>query len=387
MLHLRSKSWFKTLGQSLFLCGLALGSYKAFAEQSQMKLGVLFGSYGDVDSGEEAKELVTTTLQDPDMIPLPRAARFALANLGWIAKNRAIKAEYAAIGGKSNFRANSQLQADLVASYLKQKGFQATGYTGFAFTFPHIEPSLAKAQRDGINRLVVFYQGAQHSRVTSHIVFRNVKAYLKNHPEWRVKVTAVKSFSDDPRFIELMAASIQKQIQDNFPNTDPSDVCLFLPMHGNIMTWINQGDPSYNQMMAVMEKLKERFQDHPVYYGFQNHDEFPLLKWTQPKDADSAINVGLDPCRKVVINGRISFTIDSLETLYDHVIIQKDIIIKKAREMGMQKDVVVATMFNGEPDFARFLADLTIEALRGEGRLLEISEVDAIRPPLSDEEG
>ena len=157
------------------------------AESEQpMKLGVFFGSYGDVDSGDEAYELVTTTLQDPDMVPLPALARHALAQLGWLLKNKLIREEYLAIGGKSNYRATSQAQADLVAENLRQRGYDAKGYTGFAFTFPHVEAGMAKAERDGVNRLVVFYQGAQHSRVTSHIIFREVKKYLNAHPNWRV---------------------------------------------------------------------------------------------------------------------------------------------------------------------------------------------------------
>ena len=89
----------------------------------------------------------------------------------------------------------------------------------------------------------------------------------------------------------------------------------------------------------------------------------------------------------MAINGRITFTVDNLETLYDEAIEQKEMIEEKARAAGKPKSVAVAKLFNTEPDFARFLSELTIEALRGEGRLLEISQVSAIKPPLSDDEG
>ena len=383
--------------RKLRLCALivAAGSWTASysvsapAAESEgpLKLGVFFGSYGDVDSGDEAYELVTTTLQDPDMVPLPALARHALAQMGWLLRNKSIREEYVAIGGKSNYRANSQAQADLVAENLRQRGYDAKGYTGFAFTFPHVDAGMAKAERDGVNRLVVFYQGAQHSRVTSHIIFREVKKYLNAHPNWRVKVTAVKSFSADPRFVDLVAHSIQSQIETNFPAAAPSDVCIFLPMHGNIMTWINQGDPSYNQMMAVVGELRPRFSENPIYFGFQNHDEAPFLKWTEPKDRHAIEQLAKDSCSKVVINGRISYTVDNLETLYDHAIMEKQYLIAESRTVGLPKQVVVASMFNLEPSFAYYLTDLTVEALAGEGRLLEISEINAVRPPLSDDEG
>ncbi len=362
-------------------------SARAAESEKPMKLGVFFGSYGDVDSGDEAYELVTTTLQDPDMVPLPRVVRHALAELGWLIKRKSIREEYLAIGGRSNYRAVSQAQADQVAENLRQRGYDAKGYTGFAFTFPHVDVGMAKAEHDGVNRLVVFYQGAQHSRVTSHIIFREVKKYLKAHPTWQVKVTAVKSFSADPRFEDLVADSILSEIDSNFPGADPSDVCIFLPMHGNIMNWINQGDPSYNQMMGVVEAMRSRFAGYPIHYGFQNHDELPALKWTQPKDLDAIRSLAKDHCSKVVINGRISYTIDNLETLYDHAIMEKEHLIAESEKLGLPKKVVVASMFNLEPPFVDYLTDLTDEALSGEGRLLEISEIDTVRPPLSDEEG
>jgi ferrochelatase len=347
-----------------------------------MKLGVFFGSYGDVDAKNEIYELVSSTLQDPDMIPLPRALTFIIANAGYVQKRKELEHEYAAIGGATRYRANSQQQADMVAQKLRAMGYDAKGYTGFAFTFPKVSEGLSKAQRDGVNRLIVHYQGAQHSRVTSHIIFRMVKEYLKKHPEWKVKVTAVTSFYDDPRFIDLLADSIQRRLDTTFRGASPEDVCIFLPMHGNIMRWINQGDPSYRQMMVDVEAMKSRFSQHPVYYGFQNHDELPMLKWTEPEHMEVLQNeVAKDPCTKVIINGRISYTIDSLETLYDHGVAEKELLIEEGLKNGIKKQVVVEKMFNTEESFAEFLKEKTVEALDGAGNLLEISEVDTIYAP------
>lgn len=44
-------------------------------------------------------------------------------------------------------------------------------------------------------------------------------------------------------------------------------------------------------------------------------------------------------------------------------------------------------MFNAKSRFARYLVKLTEDALAAEGHLMEISEIDAVRSPLSDEEG
>ncbi|TFG85398.1 MAG: hypothetical protein E4H19_08800, partial [Chromatiales bacterium] len=41
------------------------------ADVSGEKVGVLFGSYGDVDKLDEVEGLVKNTLHDEDMLPLP----------------------------------------------------------------------------------------------------------------------------------------------------------------------------------------------------------------------------------------------------------------------------------------------------------------------------
>jgi hypothetical protein len=66
---------------------------------------------------------------------------------------------------------------------------------------------------------------------------------------------------------------------------------------------------------------------------------------------------------------------------------EKEHLIAESQKLGLPKQVVVASMFNQESSFVEYLTDLTEEALAGVGRLLEISEIDAVRPPLSDEEG
>jgi ferrochelatase len=349
-------------------------------ENTADKVGVFFGSYGDIDKEEEIRGLVTRTIRDKDMIPAPWLVRQFIAWQRWLTSNKEIKEEYHAIGGASHMRETSQRQADLVARKLEEKGLNAKGYTGFAFTFPFVAEGLAKAQRDGVNRLIVFYQGAQHSRVTSFIVFRDVQKYLKKHPEWKVKVTAVKSFSGDPRFIDLLTASIKERINSDFAEEPADNVCLFLPMHGNIMKWIEQGDPSYDQMMAVVEKLRQKFPENRVYYGFQNHDSYPTLKWTQPSVEIATKEVGRDRCENVIINGRISFTVDSLETLYDHAIGEKSDIEEAAREAGIEKRVVAEKMFNDEPQFTSYLAELGWEALQGKGDILPIERAPELKP-------
>ncbi len=331
------------------------------------KIGVLIGSYGDVDDPGEARGLAVHTLEDPDVVPLPWLARVAIARLGWEMKKKSILEEYQAIGNKTGLRANTRAQAEGVALRLRATGLDARAYTGFTQISPSVEDALRQAQADGVEVLVVFYQGAQYSRATSYLVFRDTKKYLEAHPEWTVEVVAVRSFSGDQRFRDLLIHNTLTALDQGFPGARPEELCLFFPVHGNAMTWIERGDPYLDQVINLFYYVREGFPGSYVALGFQNHAELPIIKWTEPAWEDAADELVRQPCSKVLINGQGSFTVDSLETLYDHEIDMKNYISERAREQGREVAVINVPMWNDDAAFLDLLAQLAREALEFRG--------------------
>jgi ferrochelatase len=345
------------------------------------KLGVFFGSYGDADKVEEVKDLVISTISDEDMLPLPGPLRTFIAYQRWFLDGEEIEAEYKKLGaGGTKMRAYSTAQADAVAKKLREQGLDARGYTGFGFTFPYVAEGLEKAQKDGVNRLVIFYQGAQHSRVTSFIVFRDAQKYLVKHPEWNVKITVVRSFAADDRFIKLLGDGIQQRLDTDFAGEPPANVCIFLPAHGNILKWMEEGDPYLAQVMYDINALRQRFAQYPVSYGFQNHDMYPFLKWTQPTIFNALGEVARNSCRNVLINGRVSFTVDNLETTFDQTMEARDYLLEEAAKIPLKKRIVAEKMYNDDPVFVDYLTTLTVEALQGKGDVYTMERSPPLKP-------
>lgn len=342
----------------------------ASLDTENARVGVLFSSYGDIDDPREARDFVFKTLTDPDVLPLPALLRTKIAIWGWALRQDQILASYRAIGGRTNYRAVSQKAADLVAQLLRRAGLDAVGYVGFTFTFPFMQEALEKARRDGVTHLIVLNQGAQYSRVTTGIEFRDIKKYLNEHPSWQVRVLGIKQFSNDRRFADLIAESIHRRINRSFADVSPEELCIFLPLHGNLMQWIEAGDPSYQQMLGVVRAMKNRFPNHIVSYGFLNHDEMPFFPWTQPKDSTALHALVERGCRNILINGRITFTVDSIESLHDQAILERNAIQKASQTLGLVPPrITVESMFNLEPDFISFQSQIVKEALRGQGDL------------------
>jgi protoheme ferro-lyase len=116
-------------------------------------------------------------------------------------------------------------------------------------------------------------------------------------------------------------------------------------------------------MLAAYEDMKARFPGHLVATGFQNHSELGA-KWTLPDSEEQAHWLAAyADCPNILINGRISFTIDNIETLYDENVGQRGVIA----EAKPEAKVVVQKSFNFEPKFVRFLSLLSQDALRGLG--------------------
>ncbi len=346
---------------------LSVIGFQTTLNAAERKVGVLFSSYGDVDSPDEVEGYIKAALRDPDVAPIPWFLKGLVSNLGWLLEGKKAQGEYRAIGG-SKYRATARAQADLVQQELISSGLNAKTYTGFVFTYPYIRETMAQIQADGITDLIVINQGAQYSKVTQGINVREVRTYLAKHKEFTPNTIALNSFSEDPRFRDLLAKSIQKGIDENFAGTPAADVCIYLPTHGLPMALPENGDPAVSQMMSAYEDMKSRFPDNLVVKGFQNHSELGT-QWTLPDSnvqakwlADQA------DCPNVLINGRISFTVDNIETMYDQNVQQRSVI----EEARPGTKVVVEKSFNSDADFVKLMSNLTIEALNGKGDIAAI---------------
>jgi ferrochelatase len=341
---------------------------------AQDKIGVLFSSYGDIDNvNTELAPFIRTALTDPDILPLPAWLRSTIAEVGLCLEEKSILDEYRSIGGASRMRALSTDQANSVASLLRQRGYDVKAYVGFTMTFPFVADALVKAQSDNIEKMYVFNQGGQYSKVTNGITFRHIRNYLAQHPEWNVEVTGIKSFSDDPRFVDLIAKRVDDRMALTFAGFSPEEICLFFPIHGNLWYLGLAGDPYIFQIERLKKELRRRYPSSPFFIGFQNHDEIPFLKWTQPSIHQALSKVAEHSCPAVLINGLASFTVDNLETLYEHEIEIPEILSQEVARKGMPpKDIIVEKMFNDDQDFVEFLANLVEEARQRKGDLLLI---------------
>jgi protoheme ferro-lyase len=195
-----------------------------------------------------------------------------------------------------------------------------------------------------------------------------------------VKVTVVRSFASDDRYLKLVGDGIQHRLDTDFAGEPPANVCIFLPVHGNILKWMEEGDPYLAQVMYGINSVRARFPQYPVSYGFQNHDMYPFLAWTQPRIFDALDVVAREPCRNVLINGQLSFTVDNLETTFDQTMEAPEHLQEEAAKIPMKKKIIGEKMFNDDPVFVDYLTTLTLEALQGKGDVYAMERSPPLKP-------
>ena len=323
------------------------------------KIGILFSSYGDIDDMDELEDYYKRSYMS--FVP---GATDETAEAAWEKDKDEQEAVYAPIL-PTNYRSNSQDQTEKIQSLLRAKpGLETiTTYYGFNFATPYIPTTLDTIQRDGVTKLFVVNQSAPYSTDTIEKGFKEVKEYLKSDQgkDWSVEVFGLCRFSRDQRFINLMVDRILQRIGENFSGISPANICIFVPIHG-IPRFSAPIDSYDDEVDALFNDLQTGVQlndpNYTLMKGFQNHGS-PAM-WLTPEAETVANQIANNPdFTHVLIDGKISFTIDCVETLDEQRTEFKEII---AAEKGEQ-NVFVEWMFNGDEEFAVVMADILAEVV------------------------
>jgi ferrochelatase len=357
------------------------------AVQQQRRVGVLLTSHGDIDNPQtQLRSYVREAVLRNPGLPLPSSVRPAVDAIGWPLQKPNLLSQYAATG-PTHYDANAQKQAAALTKALKDQGIEGRAYVGYNFTHPNIEDAVRQMKEDGITDVVVFNQGAQNSIATMGESVHEVKSAVERLPDWDVRVSAVNSFSDDPRFRTLLADRLAQDAQKMFPGAAPKDVLIFMTSHGLPHHLIDKGDHATKQMMSAYAAIRDDLvaRGYQVEHGFLNDDFFPGARWTSPKAVDRAQQIVDDVTlgkraapRHVLLDGRLSFTVHHRATLFD-ANVQTRAVLEEPRGPAWSRfpgaDVQLAPNFDDDAGLAALYAQLTTEALAGKAKDMIVVDV------------
>lgn len=373
-----------------FSCGVAIkpsSTPSSVNANGARKVGVLLASHGDIDSPSELEFYIKTAFQKNVGIPLPSWSRGPITNPAYQLSVETVRKQYEIIG-PTRYRANAAKQVEAMNEALETLEIPAKAYFGANFTHPLISETLDQMRADGVDTIVVFNKGAQFSYASSGENMDDVLEYLNDHKDWNVQAIGQFSYSEDPRFREVLAKAIERDIESNFPSTAAQDICLLIGSHG-LPKWLtDKGDPAIRQMQRAVGWLQTRFHDYPLYHGFLNDDFFPGAQWASPAADEVAKQMYGEACPNVLMDGRLSFTTHHRATLYDLNVIARGILEqpdlgpnKQAHPLWVKPKVVLAPNFDEDPNYASYMAKLTEEAIAGKGEIILLKERDKAPKP------
>jgi ferrochelatase len=273
----------------------------------------------------------------------------------WIARKRApiSRGYYQQIGGASPLGVITEGQAAALETRLREHGEFRT-YTGMRYWSPSIESAVDKAINAGANRVLALSLYPQYSIATTGSSEQVFNCAISGRLP-KENVSAVPPWYDNHFYLESMGDVIRKAIEQSAGNSPH----ILFSAHSLPKSFIDDGDPYADQIMATIKALMERF-NNPWSIGYQSRSG--PVQWLGPSTEKAIAELARDGVKDVVCVP-ISFVSDHIETLYEIDILYKGL----ARQAGI--DLIRTESLNVHPIFIRALESLVLTTVKKEGWL------------------
>jgi ferrochelatase len=263
--------------------------------------------------------------------------------------------KYAAIwtADGSPLMVHSVRQAMQLRGWLGERGHDVEVALAMRYGEPSIGSVLQSLRERGVVRLLVLPLYPQYSASTTATVFDELARVLGG---WRdlPEVRWVRSFHDDPGYVEALAARIRRSWE-----RDGRGERLVMSFHGLPRRNLDLGDPYHCECHATARLLAERLGLAREQWVVTFQSRFGRAQWLQPYTEPTLQRLAAEGVGRVdvVCPG---FVADCLETL------EEIAIEAKAAFLGAGgREFRYIPCLNDDAPFADALADLALRHLAG----------------------
>lgn len=250
-------------------------------------------------------------LGDPRVVEIPRWVWWPILH-GIVLRTRPAKSarKYAAIWTDegSPLMVHSRRQATLLRGALGERGHEVEVALAMRYGEPSIASVLESLRAGPLARLLVVPLYPQYSASTTATVFDEVARVLRG---WRnlPEVRWVRSFHDDPGYIDALAARVRASWQH-----DGRGDRLVMSFHGVPRRTLELGDPYHCECHATARLLAERLGLTPQQWMVTFQSRFGRAQWLQPYTEPTLRTAARDGLKAVDV-ACPGFVADCLETL------------------------------------------------------------------------
>ncbi len=254
---------------------------------------------------------------DREIIELPLGAVLQPLFAWLIAKLRgpSVRRNYALIGGGSSQLYWTQEQARALEAQLNRKAERFRVHIAMRYWHPSTHAALAAAAAEGQRRLVTLTLYPQYSQATTGSSRRELERALGGRPyRDRFEVTHIDRYPSDPLYLEALADTVRRGLED-FPLDRRDRVVLLFSAHGLPQRFVDRGDPYVAETEETRRGVLDRL-------GLPNRHELAFqsrtgpVRWIGPGTDEMLDRLGGEGVNEVLVIP-ISFVSEHIETLYE----------------------------------------------------------------------
>jgi ferrochelatase len=325
------------------------------------KTGVLLINLGtpEAPSTPAVRRYLKEFLSDPRVVEIPRAIWWLILN-GIILNVRPKKSaeKYASVWTPdgSPLKVHTERQAKMLRGFLGAGGHHVLVHYAMRYGQPSIPVTLSRLKAEGCTRILLLPLYPQYSSSTTATAFDAASAWaasIRNQPEIRT----IRSFADDPGYIEALASSVRQHWMANGHPT--TSYRLIMSFHGVPRYTLDKGDPYHCECHKTGRLLAEALNLTTDDYQICFQSRFGRAQWLQPYTAPTLAGLGKQGVQRVDVICP-GFPADCLETLEEMAIEGKAEFIKSGG-----KDYRYIPCLNERDEWIHALSKLAATHLQG----------------------
>jgi ferrochelatase len=220
---------------------------------------------------------------------------------------------------------------------------------------PSTKSKVEQLQAAGCSKIVFFplypqYAGA--TTATANDQFFRALMQMK----WQPPVRTVPAYSDDPRYIDALAQSVERA----YAAAEKTPDILVCSYHGVPKRYLMEGDPYHCQCQKTTRLLRERlgWDASKIVTTFQS--KFGPEEWLKPYTVEEVARLAEEDGKKNIAVIAPAFSADCIETLEE---INEE--IKESFEEAGGEDFLYIPCLNDDPAHMDALAGIVMDNLAG----------------------
>ncbi len=300
---------------------------------------------GGPDSQAAVKPFLRNLFRDEDIVKFP----FCQEMFAWFVSTMAAKNSahrYSLIGGHSPITDITWKQAEFLSETLEKRNISNHVEVAMRYWNPFTEEAVINLKKDGVRKVVALSLYPHYSKATSGSSIKELKRVL-SAMNYSPELLVIDKWYDQKTYIGLLTKILSRSL---------SDQTILFTAHSLPKSFIDDGDPYLDHINKTVENIMEMVGDFDYYLCFQSKGG--RGEWLGPSAEEMVRNLGRMNERSLLVFP-LSFVSDNIETLWELDIHLKGIAAKSGIVRYTRPPV-----FNDDPDFISFLADMVESRLK-----------------------